>query len=172
MSTPTMIEPTTDRTAREPGASQAPGVPPASARIAARLGDDSITVLRVSLGLVFLAFGLLKFVPGASPAEALAIRTVDALTLGLVSDGAALLVTAIVETFIGISLVSGRFLRTGLAVLGASMVGILSPLVLFFGDLFPGNVSLEAQYVFKDIVLVAAGLVIAARTVGARHVAP
>jgi putative oxidoreductase len=51
------------------------------------------------------------------------------------------------------------------------MIGILSPLVLFFDDLFPsfpGALTLEAQYVLKDIVLVAAALVVAARALGAR----
>lgn len=53
--------------------------------LAAWLAAHSITVLRISLGLVFLAFGALKFVPGASPAGALAARTLDTLSLGLVS---------------------------------------------------------------------------------------
>ena len=132
-------------------------------RISGWLGRQSIDILRVSLGLVFLAFGLLKFFPGASPAEALVIRTIDTLTLGVIDGQAALLLTAVMECFIGITLVTGRFLRTGLLVLGMSLVGIMSPLVLFFGDLFPGTPTLEAQYVFKDIVLAAAGLVIAAK---------
>jgi putative oxidoreductase len=135
-------------------------------RIMTWLSDHSIVALRVSLGLVFLAFGALKFVPGASPAQELAIRTVDTLTLGVVSGQAALLLTAVAETFIGLTLVTGRMIRAGLAVLAASMVGILSPLVLFFGDLVPGAPTLEAQYVFKDIVLVAAGLVVAVHTLG------
>jgi putative oxidoreductase len=135
-------------------------------RIMTWLSDHSIVALRVSLGLVFLAFGALKFVPGASPAQELAIRTVDTLTLGVVSGQAALLLTAVAETFIGLTLVTGRMIRAGLAVLAASMVGILSPLVLFFGDLVPGAPTLEAQYVFKDIVLVAAGLVVAGHTLG------
>ena len=46
----------------------------------------------------------------------------------------------------------------------------MSPLVLFFTDLFPGAPTLEAQYVVKDIVLAAAGLVIAASALGARFV--
>jgi len=132
-------------------------------RISGWLGRQSIDILRVSLGLVFLAFGFLKFFPGASPAEALVIRTIDTLTLGVIDGQAALLLTAVMECFIGITLVTGRFLRTGLLVLGMSLVGIMSPLVLFFGDLFPGTPTLEAQYVFKDIVLAAAGLVIAAK---------
>lgn len=135
-------------------------------RVARWLADHSIIGLRSSLGLVFLTFGALKFVPGASPAQELAIRTIDTLSLGLVSGQAALLLTAVAETLIGLTLVTGRFLRIGLAVLAVSMVGIMSPLVLFFGELVPGAPTLEAQYVFKDIVLVAAGLVIAAHTAG------
>jgi putative oxidoreductase len=132
------------------------------------LSRHSITVLRISLGVVFLGFGVLKFFPGASPAEDLAIRTVDALTLGIVSGGPALWLTAAVECFIGMTLVSGRWLRAGLATLGLALIGILSPLVLFFGDLFPGAPTLEAQYVLKDVVLAASGLVIGASALGAR----
>lgn len=141
-------------------------------RVTSWLARHSIDVLRVSLGLVFLGFGALKFIPGASPAEELVIRTIDTLSLGMVSGNAALFLTAVAECFIGVTLVSGKWLRVGLLVLGASMVGILSPLILFFGDMFPGTPTLEAQYVFKDIVLVAGGLVVAARALGARMVGP
>jgi len=131
------------------------------------LGRHCVDILRVCLGLVFLAFGVLKFFPGASPAEDLVIRTIDKLSLGLVSGQAALLLTAVAECFIGLTLITGKLLRTGLLVLAGSLVGIMSPLVLFFGDLFPGTPTLEAQYVFKDIVLAAAGLVIAAKALTA-----
>ncbi|GAB2632014.1 DoxX family protein [Kribbella swartbergensis] len=136
-------------------------------RLADLLGRHSVDILRVSLGLVFLGFGVLKFFPGASPAEALVMRTVDALTLGIVAGRNAVLLTALMECFIGLTLVTGKFLRTGLLVLGVSLVGIMSPLVLFFGDLFPGTPTLEAQYVLKDVVLAAAGLVIAAKALAA-----
>jgi putative oxidoreductase len=137
-------------------------------RLTAWLADHSIAILRVSLGLVFLMFGILKFVPGASPAEELAVRTVQTLSLGMLPAQAAVLLTAVIETFIGLTLVSGRLLRTGLTVMAVALVGIMSPLVLFAADLFPGAPTLEAQYVLKDIVLVAAGLVIAATALGAR----
>lgn len=134
------------------------------------LARHSVTILRVSLGLVFLGFGLLKFFPGASPAEALAVRTLDTLTFGILSGDTALLVTAAVETFIGLTLTTGKLLKTGLLVLGAALGGIMAPLVLFFGDLFGSGVTLEAQYIAKDIILVAAGLVITARALGARMI--
>lgn len=130
------------------------------------LRRHSVDALRISVGLVFLTFGALKFVPGASPAEALAVRTIDTLSFGIVSGDLARLTTAVAETFIGATLVSGLLLRAGLAVLALSLVGIVSPLVLFSAQLFPGTPTLEGQYVLKDIVLIASGLVIAGQVLG------
>ena len=53
-------------------------------RVADWLGRRSVDILRVSLGLIFLGFGVLKFFPGASPAEALVMRTVDTFTFGII----------------------------------------------------------------------------------------
>jgi putative oxidoreductase len=132
------------------------------------LNTHSITVLRISLGLVFLGFGVLKFVPGLSPAEDLAVATVDRLTLGIVSGQAALLLPATMETVIGLTLVTGRFVRVGLVVLAGALVGIMSPLVLFPGELFGDGPTIVAQYVIKDVVLLAGGLVVAAHALGGR----
>jgi len=54
--------------------------------------DKSITswmskfglLLLLSVGIVFFWFGILKFFPGLSPAQDLAIRTIDLLSFGLV----------------------------------------------------------------------------------------
>jgi uncharacterized membrane protein YphA (DoxX/SURF4 family) len=161
-----MTRPANDR----PPAGSGPSVEHATRLVGGWLTRHSIGILRVSLGLVFLGFGVLKFFPGASPAEELAARTLDTLSFGVVSGRTALLVTALAEVFIGVTLISGRLLRAGLLVLAASMIGIMSPLVLFFPELFPGAPTLEGQYVLKDIVLVAAGLVVAARALGAELV--
>ena len=129
----------------------------------------SLTALRISLGLVFLGFGVLKFFPGVSPAAELAERTIGVLTFGLVGPTAALLITAILETVIGLTLVTGLFLRTGLVVLAGALVGIMSPIVLFYGELFPaGGPTLTGQYVLKDVVLVCAAAVVGAAALGAR----
>ena len=140
-------------------------------RVASWLAAHSVTALRISLGLVILGFGALKYVPGASPAEPLVMRTVDALTFGLVSGTPAVVATAVVETVIGLILVTGIGLRAGLVLLAGTLLGWMSPLVLFFGDLFPGGLpTLEAQYVLKDAILAAAAAVVAARALGARYV--
>ena len=145
----------------------------AGAGAARRLAPHSVDLLRLSLGLVFLAFGGLKFFPGLSPAAGLAGATVSALTLGLVPPGPGLVLVAALETAIGLSLLTGRLLRLGVALLGVAMVGILAPLVLVPEALFRGALyapTLEGQYVLKDVVLLAAGLAVAARVFG-RHAA-
>ncbi|MCA5894000.1 DoxX family membrane protein [Isoptericola sp. NEAU-Y5] len=140
----------------------------AVARVAQLLTRWSVPVLRVALGLVFLGFGVLKFFPGASPAETIASRTVETLTLGVVDGATAVVLTATLETFIGLTLITGRLLRVGLLALAVAMAGILSPLVLFAGELFGHGVTLLGQYVLKDIVLVAGAAVVAAVALGAR----
>lgn len=158
--------------APQSGTDNTSGSPPSTAarafsRFRGWLNLYSIDLLRISLGVVFLVFGALKFIPDASPAQELAVRAVETLTFGIIAGPAALLLIAVTETIIGVTLITGRFLRTGLAVLAVSLVGIMSPLVLFFDELVPGAPTLAAQYVFKDIVLAAAGLVVAAKALGA-----
>ncbi|MEJ3404995.1 DoxX family membrane protein [Rathayibacter sp. YIM 133350] len=128
------------------------------------LARYSVAALRVSLGLVFLVFGVLKFFPGVSPVEALVERTWNALTFGMIDGYAALALTAALESIVGIIFVTGRFVRFGLLVLAATFVGIFSPLVFFFGDLFTAaGPTLTAQYILKDVVLVAAAAVVASK---------
>ena len=139
-------------------------------RLVPRLAGVSLVLLRISLGLVFLGFGVLKFFPGVSPAEDLAARTMEALTLGLVPGNVGIYLVAALETAIGLSLTTGRLRRLGLALLGLAMVGVLSPLVVATDDLFvrPYEPTLAGQYVLKDIVLLAAALVIAIGGPGSR----
>lgn len=143
------------------------------ARVTRWLARYSVDALRISLGLVFLAFGVLKFFPGLSPAQELAGRTVEILTFGLVPDQLAVPMVAMLETTIGLLLTTGRWLRLGIGLLIVAMAGILSPLVLLPDELFRGRIyapTLEGQYVLKDVVLLSAAFVIAARALGARMV--
>ena len=154
----------------EPGIGRPPSPgPDRMTRFARWLAHHSITVLRISLGLVIAGFGALKFIPGASPAEALVMQTTEALTFGLVSGTTAVVITAVLETFLGLILLTGRGLRLGLVVMAGWLVAILAPVVLFPGELFPeGFPTLAAQYVLKDLILAAAWAVVAAHVLGAR----
>lgn len=130
--------------------------------------------LRQSLGIIFLWFGALKFFPGLSPAEGLAERTIATLTFGALSNMTALMILAIWECLIGIGLITGIALRATLLLLWVQMLGTVTPLFLFPHEVFtviPIAPTLEGQYIFKNIVLVSAGLVIGATVRGGRVVA-
>jgi putative oxidoreductase len=131
----------------------------------------SITLLRLSLGAVFLAFGVLKLFPGVSPAENLVKATTDLLTFGLIPGSVALAGVAVLECVIGLMLIAGRrALRGAIYLLTVQLVGILSPVVLLTARLFSGPhhaPTLEGQYVLKDVILVGATLVLAATLRGA-----
>jgi putative oxidoreductase len=150
-----------------------PALERAEEQLTGWLARYSVSLLRISLGLVFFGFGVLKFFPGLSPAEPLAARTLDILTFGLVPERIGLTMVAGLETTIGLLLLSGRWLRLALALLAVELIGILSPIVLLPGEMFRGQPfapTLAGQYVLKDIIVAAAGLVVAARALGARMV--
>lgn len=139
------------------------------------LVSHSIDALRVSLGLVFVAFGALKFFPGVSPAADLAVTTTQLLTFGVVGTvvptWVGLIGIATLECVIGLSLLTKVALRLTMYLLIVQLIGILSPIVLLAPRLFAGPFhapTLEGQYVLKDIVLVGAAMVIATTFRGAR----
>ena len=132
-----------------------------------RLVLHGITALRIAVGAVFLAFGVLKYFPGVSPAQNLTEATTHILFLGLIPGSVAIVMIATLECFIGICLLTGRWMRLALWLLAIEFVGILAPVFVLPGRLFAGPdhaPTLEGQYVLKDVILVAAGLVIAAGT--------
>ncbi|HEV7807953.1 MAG TPA: DoxX family membrane protein, partial [Solirubrobacteraceae bacterium] len=131
----------------------------------------SISILRVTVGAIFLGFGLLKFFPGVSPAQNLVESTTHILTFGLVPGAIALVGVATLESIIGLCLLANRGMRAAVYMLVVQLLGILSPIVLLPGRLFSGTgiaPTLEGQYVLKDIIIVGAALVLAATLGGAR----
>jgi uncharacterized membrane protein YkgB len=133
-----------------------------------------IVLLRVSLGVVFLWFGALKFFPGLSPAEGLAVRTIERLTFGLIPAHTALLLLAAWESLIGLGLIFGVFMRATLLLLFAQMIGTISPVFFFPQEVFtviPYAPTLEGQYIIKNLVIVSAALVIGATVRGGAVVA-
>lgn len=133
-----------------------------------------ILLLRISLGIVFLWFGALKFFPGLSPAAGLAAKTIATLTFGAIPSETALFILAAWESLIGIGLIFGFYLRATLLLLWVQMLGTITPIFLFPSEVFsvvPYAPTLEGQYIFKNLVLISAGLVIGATVRGGRVVA-
>jgi len=119
-----------------------------------------LTVLRIGLGIVFLWFGVLKFFKGLSPAEDLVRNTIY-----FVDPDFFIPVLAAWESLIGIGLITGKFMRTTLLLLFLQMPGTALPLLILpekVWTIFPYALTLEGQYIVKNLVLIGAGLVIGA----------
>lgn len=127
---------------------------------------NGFTLLRVSLGIVFFWFGFLKFFPGVSPAQELAIETIKIMTFGLVPDGFIINGLALWEVLIGIGLITGKFMRETLILLFLQMAGTFTPVFLFPEEVFtrfPYAPTLEGQYIIKNIVIISAAIVLGGR---------
>ena len=146
---------------------------PIDRRITFTLARIGPLVLRIGLGVVFFWFGILKFFPDLSPAQTLAGKTIEQLTLGYVRPDVSVPVLAAWECLIGLGLLSGRFLRATLFLLAVQMVGTFLPLVFFPAETFtrfPYAPTLEGQYIIKNIVLVGAAMVVGGMVRGGRLV--
>ncbi len=146
----------------------------ADVRLTRWMARYGVTALRISLGVVFFWFGVLKFFPGLSPAQDLATRTISLLTFGLLPPTVSLPVLAAWECVIGVGLITGWWMRATLLLLLAQMVGTVTPLALFPGETFtafPYAPTLEGQYIIKNVVLVTAALVLGATVRGGDLVA-
>ena len=134
-------------------------------QIAIFMNEYGILFLRISVGIVFIWFGFLKFFPNLSPAQGIATDTINKLTFGLIESNVAVLMLAVWETLIGIGLIAGKYLRMTLFLLFTQMLGTMTPLLLFpevtFTQ-FPYAPTLEGQYIIKNLVLISAGLVVGA----------
>jgi len=139
--------------------------------VSAYMARYGITLLRISVGVVFLWFGFLKFFPGLSPAEGLATKTMEVLSFGMVRPRVALIILAAWECAVGLGLILAIFLRTPLLLLWLQMAGTIAPMLLFPEEVFshfPYAPTLEGQYIIKNLVLASAGVVVGATVRGGR----
>ncbi|MBK8946694.1 MAG: DoxX family membrane protein [Ignavibacteriae bacterium] len=124
---------------------------------------NGIFLLRISVGIIFFWFGILKFFPGLSPAQELAVRTIDQISFGIISSEFSIIILALWEVLIGIGLLTGFALRFTLLLLFLQMLGTLTPIFFFPNEVFtkiPYAPTLEGQYIIKNLVIISAGIVL------------
>lgn len=125
-----------------------------------RLNTWSLPVLRVSLGIVFIWFGALKPF-GDSPANEVITKTIYWFDPDIFIP-----ILGFWEILIGICLLYTPLIRVGLFLLALQMPGTFLPLILrpeiCFIDV-PFNLTLEGQYIIKNLVLIGAAMVVGGR---------
>jgi uncharacterized membrane protein YkgB len=125
-----------------------------------------LAVLRIGLGIVFFWFGALKLFPGQSPAEELVRNTVY-----FVDPDLFIPVLAVWEMAIGLGLIFNLFMRLTLLLLFLQMPGTALPLLILPDAVwvrFPFVLTIEGQYIIKNLVLIGAGLVLGGTVRGGR----
>lgn len=130
----------------------------------------SLDVLRFALGVIFIWFGALKFFPGLSPAEELVRNTIYFFDPDFFIP-----ILAAWEVLIGVGFLSGFFTtklqRATILLLFMQMVGAALPLILLpevVWTNFPFVLTLEGQYIIKNLVIIGSALVIGATVRGGR----
>jgi len=119
----------------------------------------SITALRLALGSVFLWFGALK-VFGSSPVASLIQETYTFMPISIF-----VLILGIWEMVIGIGIILKRALRFVLILLGIHLIGTFTAIWfnpgIFFVQGIPFCLTVDGEFVIKNVVLMTAALVIA-----------
>jgi len=128
-----------------------------------------VPTLRISLAVVFIWFGALK-VLGVSPVVDLVASTVY-----WVDPDWFVPALGVVEVLVGVGLAARFGLRLVLLVLALQMLGTFMVFVLLpeitFQDGNPLKLTIEGEFVLKNLVLLAAAMVVGA-TVGSPEMAP
>jgi uncharacterized membrane protein YphA (DoxX/SURF4 family) len=119
------------------------------------------------MGIIFVWFGSLKFVPGLSPADGLIRASMSFLPIEYFMPFLALW-----EITIGIGFLIGYGMRVTIFLLFLQMIGTLAPLVLtpqLVWTVFPLGLTLEGQYIIKNVVLMSAAVAVGASVRGSRE---
>ena len=115
--------------------------------------------LAVSIGLIYIWFGMLKFFPGLSSAEDLASNTIEKLTFGLITPKVGTVLLAILEVLIGAGLIFQFKMNWVVPFALGHMLFTFTPL-FFFPDLSfthaPYGFTIVGQYIMKNIVIIMA----------------
>ena len=128
-------------------------------------------ILRISVGVVFLWFGFLKFFIDISPAEEIASRTIALITFDLMKPEISMPFLAILECLIGIGLLTKKYMNYAIPVMYFQMAGTLLPIFIFPNETwekFPFVPTLLGQYIIKNAVLISAGIVLGAIAKGGK----
>ena len=142
-------------------------------RVTKWMAKHALLFMRLSIGIIFFWFGILKFFDGLSPAEGIATKTIDTITFGLLSEKTILYGLATWEVLIGIGLIFNLLMRETLLLLFLQMVGTFMPVFLFPEEVFhvfPIALTIEGQYIVKNLVIISAGIALGATVRGGRIV--
>lgn len=136
------------------------------ARLVSLMDRIGIPFLRFAIGVVFIWFGALKTIGELSPAYDLVAATVYWLTPEIIVP-----LLGLWEVAIGLCFLFTPLTRVAILLLALQMPGTFLPLILLpevCFTIFPFGLTIEGQYIVKNLVIIGSALVIGS-TVQARR---
>lgn len=135
-----------------------------------QLEKRSITILRCATGVIYIWFGMLKFFTQTSPAETIVSETLYFISFGVLEGRIPVLVLGVIEMGIGLAFLLKK-LRYTVPLMYFQMLGTVLPLFVFIEktwELFPLIPTLLGQYIIKNLVFIAAAIIVGAEAGGAK----
>lgn len=126
-------------------------------RISAWMQAWSVPIVQTAIGVVFVWFGALKVI-GISPAAELVVKTVY-----FVPPEVFVPVLGVWEVLIGLFFLYRPLIRLGILLLFLQLPGTFLPIVLLpdvVFTTFPYGLTLEGQYIVKNLVIIGAAIVL------------
>lgn len=117
------------------------------------------SLVKISIGIIYLWFGTLKFFPELSPAEGLATETIRELTFGIIPAYISIILLALLEVGIGICFLLNIQPKKVAVVAVGHLVCTFAPLFFFKAISFNGYpifLTLVGQYIVKNLIIIAA----------------
>ena len=130
--------------------------------IARHMKQWGLPAIRISFGVIFFLFGILKPL-GLSPAAPLLMKTVVWLPVG--SPKTWLLIIGWWEVLIGVTFLFRKTIRIAIGLLFLHMIGTFMPFI-FLPEVVYQNAgkvylpTMEGQYIIKNLMIIAAALVV------------
>ena len=115
--------------------------------------------LQISIGLVYLWFGALKFFPNVSPAEELATNTIGELTFSMIPPSISIIMLALWEVTVGLFFLFNLHKKIAIRVAVVHMLLTFTPLYFFPDLIFNDNIlslTLLGQYIIKNLIILGA----------------
>jgi uncharacterized membrane protein YkgB len=117
----------------------------------------------ISISIMYLWFGSLKFFPNLSPADQLAKATIHLLTFGFIPDKISILLLAAWEVAIGLMLIFNFRIRSAITLAFIHLAFTFTPFILLPTVSYRENLlelTLAGQYIIKNLAILSALLFI------------
>lgn len=126
------------------------------------INRHGVDILRISIAIVFLWFGFLKYFDATAAADEIAIQTISKITFGLLTKEISLPFLATLEFIIGIGLLFKLATKYIIPLLYFQMAGAILPLFLFPNETWSSFFvpTLLGQYIIKNFIIVSAAIVV------------